>query len=93
MTTCADEVYQLEALSEEVEGLEYLEFIPNAEVLLGVVHLGENASETRYAIPSCWGPLNVNLGQMSVEERAEFLHDFKTQLENISLSLSPHCRT
>lgn len=82
MTTCADEVCQLVALSEEVEGLEYLGFIPNAKVLLGVVHYGENASEIRYAIPSSWGSLHVSLGQVSVEERAEFLHDFKTQLEN-----------
>jgi len=83
VTTCAGEVYQIDALSEEVEGFEYLGLIPSAEVLLGVVHLSENASELRYAIPSCWGPLHVNLGKMSGEERAEFLHDFKAQIENI----------
>lgn len=83
VATCMDEVYQIGALSEETEGLDYLGLIPNAEVLLGVVHPCEKASEVRYAIPSCWGPLHVNLGKMSGKERAEFLRDFKTQIENI----------
>lgn len=83
VTTCTDEVYQIDALSEEAEGLEHLGLIPNAEVLLGVVHPSEKASDLRYAIPSCWGPLHVNLGKMSGDERTEFLRDFKTQIEKI----------
>ena len=81
VTTCADKVYQEDALAEQVEGLESLGFKPNAEVLLGVVHLGENASKLRYAIPSCWGPMHVDLGQMSAEERAEFLDNLERQFD------------
>ncbi len=82
VTTCTDEVYQIDALAEEAEGLEYLGFIPTAEVLLGVVHLNGDVSDLRYAIPSCWGPLHVNLGKMSGEERAEFLGEINTLIEN-----------
>ncbi|MCW1950400.1 MAG: hypothetical protein KIH44_003415 [Octadecabacter sp.] len=35
--TCSDEVSQVEAISEELEGLEYLGFVPEAEVLVGFV--------------------------------------------------------
>ena len=82
VTTCADEAYQVGALSEETEGLEYLGFIQNAKVLLGVVDVNEDVSDRRYAILSCWGPLHVNLRKMSGEERAEFLRGIKTLVEN-----------
>ncbi|KAG1647742.1 hypothetical protein GQR58_030366 [Nymphon striatum] len=67
--TCSDEVYQVEALSEELESLEYLGFVPEAEVLIGLVSPDQNNSEVRYAIPSCWGPLHFNLDKMSSEEQ------------------------
>ncbi len=79
--TCSDEVYRVEALSEELEGLEYLGFVPEAEVLIGLVSLDQDNSEVRYAIPSCWGPLHYNLGKMSSEERAELLRELDNQIE------------
>ncbi|MBM1558393.1 hypothetical protein JQV19_17930 [Sulfitobacter mediterraneus] len=82
VTTCVNEVYQIDALSEEVEGFEYLGFVPNADVLLAVVPLRDQASELRYAIPSCWGPLHVNLDKMSSGERLDFLNNFRNQIDD-----------
>ena len=79
--TCSDKIYQLEALSEELEGLEYLGFVPEAEVLLGLISLDQENSEVMYAIPSCWGPLHYNLGKMSSEERAKLLRELDNQIE------------
>jgi len=80
--TCSDEVFQVEALSEELEGLEYLGFVPEAEVLVGFVSPGQDNSEVRYAIPSCWGPFHFNLDKMSSREREEFLRQLDSQIEN-----------
>lgn len=80
VTTCTDEVYQIEYLSEETEGLEYLGFIANAEVLAGLVQTSEDASEFRYAILSCWGPLHINLDKFSTTERAEFLRELEAEI-------------
>ncbi len=81
VTTCVDEIFQIDILSEESEGFEYFGFVPNAEVLVGLIHLHEDGSELRYAIPSCWGPLHINLNKMSTKKRAEFLQELESQIE------------
>lgn len=82
VNTCFDEVLEIEAFSEELEGLEYLGFFAEAEVLVGFVSSDRDNYEVRYAVPTCWGPLHFNLNEMSSEERAEFLRELDTQIEN-----------
>ncbi|MFQ6554059.1 hypothetical protein AAD018_017085 [Aestuariibius insulae] len=81
VATCADEFFQIEALTYEAEGLEYLGFVPGADVLLGLVKAGEDAKDLRYAVPSCWGPLHFNLDKLSDEERTALLQNIQTQIE------------
>lgn len=80
VTTCTSEVYQIEMLAQEVEGLDYLGFVEGAEVLIGVAEKQENRPELRYAIPSCWGPLHVNLSKFSRVERKKFVQDVLNQV-------------
>lgn len=80
--TCLQEVYQIDLLAEENEGLDYLGFVQQAEVLIGVVKNPEQTSGLRYAIPSCWGPLHINLDKFSSDEREKFLQDIRTQVAN-----------
>ena len=80
--TCSDEVFQIKALSDEVEGFDYLGFVPHADILVGLVYHREQISELRYALPSCWGPMHVNLGKMSDTERAKFLQDLTDQIKH-----------
>jgi hypothetical protein len=82
ISTCVHEIYQIDLLAEEDEGLDYLGFVQGAEVLIGLVQNNENPSGLRYAIPSCWGPLHINLSKLSREERDDFLQDIQSQITN-----------
>lgn len=82
VTTCWNDIDQTETLAEQTDGLGAFGFLPEAEVFLGLVYVGEGSSQLRYAEPSCWGPLHVNLDDMSSNEQTEFIQGFANQIEN-----------
>jgi hypothetical protein len=67
-------------LVEEREGLDLLGFVQGAEVIIGLVQNPDNSSDLRYAVPSCWGPLHLNLGALPHDVREKFLQDILEQL-------------
>lgn len=71
--TCTDDIYQVDSLLEEAEGLTYLGFVKSAEVLVGLVRDPANTDSLRYAVPTCWGPLHYNLEKVSEQDRADML--------------------
>lgn len=80
--TCWDKEWEDDELGADPEVFEVYGFVTNANVLVGLVRLPENPSELRYAIPSCWGWLHVNLDELSNEERDEFLQELEGQIKN-----------
>jgi hypothetical protein len=82
VTRCVQEVYEYDVLADEDEALVYLGFLPEAEVLIGLVQSDEDATQLRYAVPSCWGPLHVNMNEMSPEEQTSLLQSIQNQVAN-----------
>jgi len=76
------EVYPDGLLAEQFEELDFYGFFQNAEVLIGLIQKPENISDLRYAVPTCWGPLHVNLDELSSDEREELLKDVLSQVAN-----------
>ena len=83
ISTCAQEVWQLDVLTEEDDGPYHLGFVPEAEVLTGLVKNDATPLKLRYAIPSCWGPLHINLSILSREERESLLQDVQRKIKDI----------
>lgn len=81
VTTCAKDVFQIEAMMAEIESLPHLGFTAMTEVVLGVVRQDAQVDGLRYAIPTCWGPLHYNLDTASPEERETLLQMIQEALE------------
>lgn len=80
--TCWEKESPDDELGAEPEALDIYGFFTNASVVVGLVRLPDHPSTLRYAIPSCWGWMHINLGGFSKEERHEFLQELEDQIEN-----------
>lgn len=80
VTTCAQENEQIDLQELGEELLDDLGFVQGAEVLVGLVQNDKSSPELRYAIPSCWGPLHINLSNLSSNEREGLLQEVRSQL-------------
>lgn len=82
VTTCVEDVYQMEALMED-EAADVYGFVPKAEVIVMLVRLDSVEPNFRYVIPSCWGPMHYRLDTLSEEELSEAVHSIKDAISNM----------
>ena len=80
--SCVQEAYEYDVPEDVDESLVYLGLVPDAKVLMGLVPTGKDESQLRYAVPSCWGPLHINLNEMSPEEQNDLLLSIQNQVSN-----------
>ena len=62
------------------EGNKEVGFVEGAEVLLGVLLEDDGPTGVRYAVPSCWGPLHLNIGILTLEQRNELIAAISAQV-------------